>query len=697
MDLNFEDRIININTTLGEIPIGKMSVSTGFLFFLESLAIFGVLGFKFLKKKAGIISTMVVFASLFFLIAYLFDTPLLYDLGGVIPMALPTAIAFFIQSLAILFHTDSHTIPRVIFLKNKTSRRLLLTFIPLNIGSIFLTALLISILSKRLEINTATIISVIIIIIFIATSLLISYNASIIGASIENAEKKRDIAVEKITLLSKFPEKNPNPVMRITTTGKVIFHNDASSPLLESWEFLEGFLHSRKFLTLLKSLKSVPRPQSFDVQILDKFYLVFPVPIENTSSLNIYALDISEREKTTRDLIQSRSKYFGLFNNMLDGYAYHKIITDSNGNPIDYEFLDVNPAFTTLTGMTREMCIGKRITEILPTIRDEPANWIRKYGDVALNGTILTFESYSEPLQEHFAVSAYQPEPNHFVSIFKDVSEKVKAQESLKKLNEDLEKRVEDRTEKLNEALDHEKLFREQLLASSQFKSDFMASMSHELRTPLNSIIGFTDVILERISGEINAEQDKYLTNVKSSAMHLLDLINNILDITKIESGKVELNIVDIPLKQIIDQINIMIKPIYEKKKLTFEIPNITNETVIRVDRLRFKEILFNLLSNAVKYTQEGCIKLEFSEDDTYWNFAVIDTGIGIKEEDFGLIFQDFKRIKSARVAAIEGTGLGLPLTKRLIEYHGGNISFTSEFGKGSTFTFTIPKRKVAI
>ena len=135
-----------------------------------------------------------------------------------------------------------------------------------------------------------------------------------------------------------------------------------------------------------------------------------------------------------------------------------------------------------------------------------------------------------------------------------------------------------------------------------------------------------------------------------------------------------------------------MIKPIYQKKKLTFEISEIDNETIIRVDRLRFKEILFNLLSNAVKYTQEGGVKLEISEDDVYWKFAVIDTGIGIKEEDFGLIFQDFKRIPSAYVTTIEGTGLGLSLTKRLIEYHGGNISFTSEFGTGSTFTFTLPK-----
>jgi len=242
------------------------------------------------------------------------------------------------------------------------------------------------------------------------------------------------------------------------------------------------------------------------------------------------------------------------------------------------------------------------------------------------------------------------------------------------------------------ETFEQQRKYQDQILKSSQFKTDFMASMSHELRTPLNSVIGFTDVMLERISGELNEEQEKYLTNVKSSALHLLDLINDVLDIAKIESGKIELRIEDVNLSQIINQINTMIKPIYEKKNLKFEVPKFDKKKIIQVDRLRFKEILFNLLSNAVKYTKEGKVSLEFSESEKYWKFDVVDTGIGIKEEDFDMVFQDFKRITSVYGATIEGTGLGLSLTKRLIEFHGGDISFTSVFGEGSTFTFTIPK-----
>ena len=243
-----------------------------------------------------------------------------------------------------------------------------------------------------------------------------------------------------------------------------------------------------------------------------------------------------------------------------------------------------------------------------------------------------------------------------------------------------------------SEEFEKQKLYQEQILKSSQFKSEFMASMSHELRTPLNSIIGFSDVLIERYYGELNNKQVDYINNVRSSADHLLNLINDILDISKIEAGKVELNIEDIQLNKIINQIEITLKPEYEKKNLKFEVIGLNSKQIISADSVRFKEILFNLLSNAVKYTKEGIIKLEVIELEDLWKFNVIDTGIGIKEEHFDLIFKEFKRVQSAYTFSVEGTGLGLSLTKKLVELHRGNISFTSKWGVGSTFTFTLPK-----
>jgi len=244
------------------------------------------------------------------------------------------------------------------------------------------------------------------------------------------------------------------------------------------------------------------------------------------------------------------------------------------------------------------------------------------------------------------------------------------------------------------EEFEKQKLYQEQILKSSQFKSDFMAEMSHELRTPLNSIIGFTDVLLERFYGEINDKQSGYLSNVKTSAEHLLHLINDILDISKIEAGKMELDIEDIPLQNVLNQIEITLKPEIEKKHLKFELIGLNSEQVIHADLVRFKEIIFNLLSNAVKFTKEGMIKLEVIELEELWKFNMIDTGIGIKEEHFDTIFKEFARVQSAYVTSVEGTGLGLSLTKRLIELHGGNIDFTSKWDEGSTFTFTLPKKR---
>ncbi|QEE16628.1 PAS domain S-box protein [Promethearchaeum syntrophicum] len=242
------------------------------------------------------------------------------------------------------------------------------------------------------------------------------------------------------------------------------------------------------------------------------------------------------------------------------------------------------------------------------------------------------------------------------------------------------------------EKFEQQKKFQDHIIKASEFKSEFMSSMSHELRTPLNSIIGFSDILKEKFYGDLNEKQENYIENVRSSAQHLLELINDILDISKIEAGKITLRFVDVNLKELLNQIGTTIRPEYEKKNLTFEIIGLEEGKMIKCDPKRFKEIIFNLLSNAIKYTISGGITLEIFETRNHWEFSVIDTGIGIEEKDFKFIFQDFKRLKNEHTATVEGTGLGLSLTKRLIELHNGNISFKSKWKEGSTFTITLPK-----
>ncbi|KKM77667.1 hypothetical protein LCGC14_1367690 [marine sediment metagenome] len=366
----------------------------------------------------------------------------------------------------------------------------------------------------------------------------------------------------------------------------------------------------------------------------------------------------------------------------------------------DETIIYTNPAFEEMFGYNLGEMIGKDAAIVnAPTdktpeeTKDAIMGIIIKTGE--WYGELLNVKKDGTPFWCYANVSLFvHPEYGAvIVSVHTDITERKKAEALRERFAEKLENRVKIRTKELNESLEQQKLYQEQLLKISQFKSKFLASMSHELRTPLNSVIGFTDIILEGFYGEINEKQDHYLNNIRSSAFHLLGLINKVLDIAKIESGKTELNIEKFSLTKIIEQSVTTIRPMYEEKNLKFELIGLDEDKFIKADQIRFKEILYNLLSNAVKYTKEGGFKFKVLESENQWEFNVIDTGIGIAEEDFSLIFKEFKRVQSDYVASIEGAGLGLSLTKKLIELHGGNISFTSELGKGTTFTFILPKK----
>ena len=277
--------------------------------------------------------------------------------------------------------------------------------------------------------------------------------------------------------------------------------------------------------------------------------------------------------------------------------------------------------------------------------------------------------------------------------IFQDITEKKKGELITKKFKEELEVEVQKRTKELNDSLDQQKLFLDQIVKSSQIKTEFMATMSHELRTPLNAIIGFTDLLLEGVYGELNEEQIDFMLDIKSSAEHQFEMIKRILNISQVESGQVSLNIQRFSLNSTIEQIRSNLKPLYSNKDLKFKVKGLDEEIFIAADPIRFKEIILNLLSNAIKFTIDGKITLIFKEDYYNWIFRVRDTGIGIANKDFPLIFKEFNRVESTYVQSTPGTGLGLSLTKRLVELHGGEISFFSVLGVGTTFTFNIPKK----
>ena len=232
---------------------------------------------------------------------------------------------------------------------------------------------------------------------------------------------------------------------------------------------------------------------------------------------------------------------------------------------------------------------------------------------------------------------------------------------------------------------------------ADRLKSEFLASMSHELRTPLNAIIGFSDLLAEQTAGLINEKQRRFISHIRQGARHLVDLINDILDLSKIEAGRMELNRERFPVEGALSEVLSTIGPLASTKRLNI-LTNVEPGAMIFADRVRFKQILYNLISNAVKFTPDGGrIAVEASTSRGCVRTAVTDTGIGIALEEQKAIFEAFRQVGATTKGVREGTGLGLAISRRLVEDHGGAISVKSALGEGSCFEFTLPSPPVTV
>jgi signal transduction histidine kinase len=248
-------------------------------------------------------------------------------------------------------------------------------------------------------------------------------------------------------------------------------------------------------------------------------------------------------------------------------------------------------------------------------------------------------------------------------------------------------------------AVENVRLFKEleganrELSAASQHKSEFLANMSHELRTPLNAVIGFSEVLTERMFGELNEKQAEYVKDINASGAHLLSLINDILDLSKIEAGRMELELADFHLPQAIENAVVLVRERALRRGITLEQSIDSRLGEMQGDERKIKQVLLNLLSNAIKFTPEGGrVGVRAALVDGRVEVAISDTGIGIAPEDHEAVFEEFRHVGAAEKKA-EGTGLGLALARKFIVLHGGRIWVESQVGVGSTFTFTIPRR----
>jgi PAS domain S-box-containing protein len=289
-------------------------------------------------------------------------------------------------------------------------------------------------------------------------------------------------------------------------------------------------------------------------------------------------------------------------------------------------------------------------------------------------------------------------EPLAIVSVLHDLTEQAENErlyDELKTFSSQLEERIRAATADLAEQNTRLQWQSRELEKANRLKSEFLASMSHELRTPINALIGYASLMLDRIYGDLTPRQEEGLNRIQGAAQHLLALINDILDLAKIEAGRMPLHLDDVTLADIVTEISQQIEPLVKKKKLSFNVEMPPTQLTLHTDRTKVKQILLNLLSNAVKFTHKGGIWVTISKDEEDLRFDVRDTGIGIKESDIESMWEDFRQVDQSRTREFGGTGLGLSITRKLVDALGGHVFAESVFGKGSTFTVVLPIRSV--
>jgi PAS domain S-box-containing protein len=408
--------------------------------------------------------------------------------------------------------------------------------------------------------------------------------------------------------------------------------------------------------------------------------------------------DIAERKRAERDRVHLLASEQAALAEAGIEKRYKKLLEAAPDAILEVDrqgrIVLVNVQVERLFGYTRAKLLGKPIEILIPArFLHHPAHREIYFGDPVMRPMGTGLELYAKRADgSEFAVDVTLS-PNEVegadrvICVVRDVTERKRSEEQIQTLNQDLEHGTEALIA-TNKALE---LQNREVERANRLKDEFLASMSHELRTPLNSIIGFSDLLAERGDDQFTPKQKRFIGHIQQGARHLLELINDILDLSKIEAGHLELKYEEFNVSAAAAEVLATVRPIAVAKNI--EMTSTFPESLsLDGDRLRFKQVLYNLLSNAIKFTAAGGrVSIECAETGGVAQFCVADNGIGIPAEEHEAIFSSFHQVGTTTKGVREGTGLGLAITKRLVEQHGGRIWVQSEPGKGSHFYFTLP------
>jgi len=358
----------------------------------------------------------------------------------------------------------------------------------------------------------------------------------------------------------------------------------------------------------------------------------------------------------------------------------------------------VNSQAERMFGYRREELLGKSVEMLMPerfrgrhpAHRDRYSahSVIRPMGSgldlraVRADGTEFAVDINLSPFEGETGESV--------VCVIRDVTDRKLAEEQIKSLNLSLEQRTRDLAV-INSELE---VRNREVEKANRLKSNFLTTMSHELRTPLNAIVGFADLLTRQTAGPLTQKQDRFVRHIKESSRHLLALIDDILDLSKIEAGRLDLKFESFPLSIAADEVLSTLRPLAAAKEIDLT-TDLSPDLTLHADRVRVKQMLYNLLSNAIKFTPaKGRVRLFAGLNKAVIQISVIDTGIGIPFEEHEAIFETFHRCLTSTQDVCEGTGLGLAITRLLVEQHGGRIWVESEPDKGSQFHLTLPNNR---
>ncbi len=393
-------------------------------------------------------------------------------------------------------------------------------------------------------------------------------------------------------------------------------------------------------------------------------------------------VDVTETHQAQESLRHSEMR----FQRALDHIPDVVVLYDT-----DLTIQYINAATRRLTGYPAEHFIGRRDEELWPAeVHQAYLPTLRRALETRSVCSVETQLALSGPEARHLQITCApvldeSGAVREILGITQDLTDIRCAEAEIRQLNADLEQRVVKRTRQLTEA-------NARLQELDRLKSLFIASMSHELRTPLNSIIGFSGLLLQELAGPLNEKQKDYCTRILNSGHHLLDLITDVIDISKIEAGKIQAAPESFELGALLLEVADQSRPEVETKGLSLELQPFA-ALQLYTDRRRLLQCILNLLSNAVKYTEQGGIKISVETADTQVEFTVADTGPGIAQEDLPKLFQQFSRLDTPQTRSILGTGLGLYLTRKLArEVLGGDVTVMSRLGEGSRFSLRIKR-----